>query len=762
MLQKLIHLLILVNCLIKATGGDKEVLTIGGLFPNVDKFTSKFREALVAAADIAVYDVNNAPDVLPSHTLVLQKKATEGKEAQTVDALYEYLNYAQYNGSMIIAVAGPFYSNPTIAIAPLTGRWGIVQVGYGATSPKLAYRKGNPFFFRTSGSDGAFNSFRLKLLNEFNWKKVATLTQLTEPLLTVGSRMQLTLDNNNIEVIAAKDFYNISHLSNVVKDINESDSRIILADLFTSSQVQAYCEAYKLDMYGPNYLWISVGPEFSNLDNSLGKVKGCTSKEVKTSAEGSFLLYHQTSHLDMDQKTALGSTRNEFFAKLKEKVPDYDTLWTANMYLGQVYDSVVAIALALDAVEKDSKGSLGAFKYHDIEMATKIKNKMEDRAFEGMSGPIEFDENGDKMSVMELYQVVDGKRVGKGSMKLDENKIKWYDNTQSLWKSKSGRAPKDGDQVSRNVMLISKPLHIVLSIIAALTTVLATVSIVMEWTHRKAFETPSYSMHVLNVCMCLGAFFLCVGVIRDGFSINSISDANGLYNCKVVIWLYSIGATLLLSAMVVRMGLTYTIHTKSVSERQAEAVPLMIMIGCLLLSFIIVGTWIHMDPLTLRQETKYEKYDIVTETIQQDVCFRCSSSKQYYILMGMFFYLGILLFFASFFSWPAIISSKNYFSDVNYLAISVFVCLFLSVVGAPLSVLVTINPTVTYGVSGGFILAGSLATVLLNIIAKVVIRKERVNKHKLTFAVQPLGAVINPITTHKQFGDTAGTGLMEA
>ena len=75
-----------------------------------------------------------------------------------------------------------------------------LQVSGAATSPVLADRQKYPTFFRTVASAAKLNLGYLQILKELNWKRVAILTESTEPHTSVSDKLVWEL-NCNIVII---------------------------------------------------------------------------------------------------------------------------------------------------------------------------------------------------------------------------------------------------------------------------------------------------------------------------------------------------------------------------------------------------------------------------------------------------------------------------------------------------------------------------------------------------------------------------------
>ena len=53
-------------------------------------------------------------------------------------------------------------------------------MSYGSVSPALSDKSRYPKFFRTSSSDVGMNPVRIAMMKQFNWKRVATISESLE------------------------------------------------------------------------------------------------------------------------------------------------------------------------------------------------------------------------------------------------------------------------------------------------------------------------------------------------------------------------------------------------------------------------------------------------------------------------------------------------------------------------------------------------------------------------------------------------------
>ncbi|CAH1783217.1 unnamed protein product [Owenia fusiformis] len=731
-----VHLAVFVQC--------QTELTIAGLFTEVSNTSSTFRQAIVHAAAIAIDDVNNKGDLLPGYTLKLQYKSTQGFVGPALNSLFEYL-YAPdlKTGNASIMVLGPFYSNPSLATADVTSSaaWGVVQVSMGATSPRLSNNRRYPLFFRTCGTDSAFNPLRLKLLNDFNWRKVAMISQLTEPLITVGNQMNDLMSSNGTRVLTTETFD--KDMTNVMNEIQASNARILLSNLFSFAQTRAYCEAYHRGMYGPKFLWISVGPEFKTVDENLGQTN-CTKEQIFRSSNGSLLLFYLNKEVNVDN-TDSGRTLDSFHTELIKRMngADYRDKFR-DYYVKETYDAAWSIGKALHASQQSIlPKKLEEFKYKDPSMSSKFAEAFKNLHFKGLSGPVSFENNGDRIGRLQIDQLVDGVRKPVGIYDEKTKAINWLVTQKELWEPKGGRQPLDGDLSRVEIVGIDKALRYVFAFFAAMNIILATILVVFEWTYRGS-RVDRYTMPVMNGLLAFGAVILNIAVIVQGFDMTLLKNRhNYLQTCQLGLWFTAMGFTMFYASMVVTMYVTYKHHRDRTPPKVKFDWRPVGVYGILnLVVIFILVLWKVTDTFVLKEEQLDEKYDDATQTITHYNTQYCTSSRAIYWQVALAFFEGLLIFSGTFFAWPAILSARGSFTDVHFLAIAVFVILLLTMIGGPVMLLLNSTPSIEYGTTAAFILTGVALTLCILIASKIVTKRQR---EKASAPVEPLSVIVRDL-----------------
>uniref|UniRef100_A0A671U6E3 G-protein coupled receptors family 3 profile domain-containing protein n=1 Tax=Sparus aurata TaxID=8175 RepID=A0A671U6E3_SPAAU len=163
------------------TGQDYVINTFQTV-PEVRK-CKNFREFKFAQAVIfAVNEINNSPDMLPDFKLGYKIYDNCG----TMDILRAALALASgikgevsHNNctktETVQAILGHSGSSPTIAFAPVVGRFQIPVVSHFATCACLSNRKDYPTFFRTIPSDYYQSRALAKLVKHFGWTWIGAI-----------------------------------------------------------------------------------------------------------------------------------------------------------------------------------------------------------------------------------------------------------------------------------------------------------------------------------------------------------------------------------------------------------------------------------------------------------------------------------------------------------------------------------------------------------------------------------------------------------
>lgn len=179
----------------------KATLYIGGIFPVTG--SSYNGKCIVRGAKMATDAVNNNSSLLRDYNLELF--ANDGKcQAESVMKVFIDFIVENYNKKIVVGVLGPACSDTVEPVAGVSKLYNVVVISYSAEGSSFSDREKYPYFFRTIGENKQYKHVYLKLFKEFQWKRVAALTEDGQKYTEYISHMQELLENNGITISNTK------------------------------------------------------------------------------------------------------------------------------------------------------------------------------------------------------------------------------------------------------------------------------------------------------------------------------------------------------------------------------------------------------------------------------------------------------------------------------------------------------------------------------------------------------------------------------
>ncbi|RDD47282.1 Gamma-aminobutyric acid type B receptor subunit 2, partial [Trichoplax sp. H2] len=362
---------------------DKIDLYIGGFFPidNVGWNGS----GLVPASQMAIDDINSRDDILPNYRLNLIVGNTKASATLGVKVLFDFIHLPPKK----IMLLGSGFSRVTSAIAGVAKYYNLIQTTFSSESALLSDKSEYPFLFRTCFSVNAWNIPQVALVKHFNWTRVATLTRRSDLYDASTERLLSELYRAKVEVVAKEGFISGTNSSRQIRNLKKNDARIIIAHLQEEDAIEVFCQAYKYQMYGPNYAWIVPGFLSRTFWSKATKLEhvDCTPEEIAISANYSLSISFATMNV-VTSETISGMTPNNFNIRYNNWPTIVNQTYYPNSYAAFAYDSIWAEAMAMNNSIKrlaELNRTLEDFHYGDREMSRILKEEMYNLNFSGIS-----------------------------------------------------------------------------------------------------------------------------------------------------------------------------------------------------------------------------------------------------------------------------------------------------------------------------------------------------------------------------------------
>ncbi len=397
---------------VPALNAEDKPLTIGKILP----LTGDLAEfsALLLASNLAVQHINAAGGPLdrPLKLIVADSGTVPD---QGVAAARKLINIDR-----VQAISGPVASGVAMAMAPIIVQNKVVLVADAATSPLLSEYKDDDFIFRTSTTD-AFQGKALALLaNESGYKKIAILARND----TYGHALANVLEKSFKALgggVTNTIFYELGQTSfkaELVKVSKGKPDKISLI-VYPEEAVTIIKQAVELGI--TNFGLIPDSAKSQELFDKLGKALGSDKIEGLSGVAGA---------------TPTGVGIERFNALFKEKHGHEPYVFSTN-----AYDSVYLLALAMqkaggsgtidgtairDALRDVANPPGEIVTVNEFAKAKELIKKGQAINYEGASGALDYDTNGDvyapvgvwkvekgKIAEKQMYTVEDLKKVGK-------------------------------------------------------------------------------------------------------------------------------------------------------------------------------------------------------------------------------------------------------------------------------------------------------------------------------------------------------------
>ncbi|SDG79891.1 branched-chain amino acid transport system substrate-binding protein [Sinosporangium album] len=346
-------------------------LTIGTLLPRTGDL-AYLGPPEFAGVDVAIEEINAAGGVLGKPVTKIHSDSGDTKTdiaSQSVDTLIQ-----QKADAIIGAAASGVSKN---VIDKIVGA-GVVQFSPANTSPEFTTYNDNGLYFRTAPSDVLQGRVHGDLIIQDGSESVAILNR--------------------------QDSYGTGLAAEVKKSVEGGGGEVVAEVAYDPSAPDFASEVSKIKAAKPKAISLIGFEETKKIIPELRK-QGVGPDKVKIYfVDGNLADYSK----DFPKGTLVGvkgtqpgaATKDEF----KEKLLKIDSKLKDFNYAPESYDAAILIALAAEAAKDDSGAGIasklaevskGGEKCTDFKQCAELLKAGKDIDFDGVSGPVEFDDKGD-------------------------------------------------------------------------------------------------------------------------------------------------------------------------------------------------------------------------------------------------------------------------------------------------------------------------------------------------------------------------------
>ena len=365
---------------------------------------SYFGETHLNAVNLAAKHINDAGGIHGAQIEVIEKD-TGVNPVQGVDAARALVSI-----DGVVAIVGSLASGVTLAVAEsVTIPQGVLQVTGASTSPAITVLEDNDFLFRTAVSDAAQGVVLARVAQEQGYSTVGIMyinnaygdgltAQFEETFNSLGGTVTAKVAHEETQPTFTSE----------LEKATEGDPDVLIAISYPG-QAEIYLRESLEGGYADNFLFVDAtkSPEmmevvgWAALDGTLGTAQGAP------------------------DSPALQAFQSAYDATYGEEVQ--------HPFTSETYDATVLIALAAakagtttdstairDALRSvaNPPGEVVGPGIAGIIKALELIAAGEDINYEGAAGTVDFDENGDVVGYIEVWQVKDGEIISTGRFEL--------------------------------------------------------------------------------------------------------------------------------------------------------------------------------------------------------------------------------------------------------------------------------------------------------------------------------------------------------
>ena len=368
------------------------VLKLGGVLPLTGALAF-LSPPEIAGIDLAIKDINDAGGVLGKPVEWSLEDSSDGDHAEVAPASAKKLLAAGVD-----AIVGAAASGVTRNIIDQITKSKTVQISMSNTAPDLSTWKDGGYYFRTAPSDllqgGVVGNQIVKDGNE----NVAIIYQQTAYGEGLEAKAKAVIEGAGATVVAAEAFpEGETNFDTIVDKVVAAGADSVL--LISYDEVKKIVPALQKKKFDGSKIYLVDG-NLANFSDQAWK-----------------------GYLKGAQGTLPGG---ETDAAFKQRAADlykatYGKDLTEFAYLAESYDAVILLALAAQQAGNDSGEAIAANLTSVSTGGTKVSTFADGLAaikagkdidFDGFSGPIEFDANGDPTGAsIGIWKYVDGSGV---------------------------------------------------------------------------------------------------------------------------------------------------------------------------------------------------------------------------------------------------------------------------------------------------------------------------------------------------------------
>ncbi|XP_070568265.1 atrial natriuretic peptide receptor 1-like isoform X2 [Ptychodera flava] len=427
-------LMVFYACVFKDSVGKSGDVTVGVLLPWTGSWPIGSR--IAGAISIALEKINNNDTLLPNRTLTFVWNDTQCSAKMCLSEIVDL-----WRGiPNLHAFIGPGCDVACEPAGLLASSWRIPMISWGCASPILSDDKEYSTFVRTTGPYWKTGPMIIAVMEHFNWQRVAILSSTEHVWQLTSHVIKLDLQDHGIDISV---FHSFDPGSENITGREKDEHRDVLTNAMYESRILILCAsggdvrdlmlyAFDLNMINGDYVFLTIDL-LAESKIGANTWMGNDGRDFEADYAFNAVLNIHIRSPDTDEYYAF---EDEVRKKLKDP-PFYYELpddVSVEVHAGALHDAVILFALALhDEIESGGDG-LDGFS---------VAMRMRSRSFEGISGLIKIDAQGDRDPDYALQDFKGHEFEDFADYHSYDNSFTIRDGFSVIWPGNSTTAPKD-------------------------------------------------------------------------------------------------------------------------------------------------------------------------------------------------------------------------------------------------------------------------------------------------------------------------------
>ncbi|XP_053381997.1 gamma-aminobutyric acid type B receptor subunit 2-like [Mercenaria mercenaria] len=726
--------------------GEKKPLYIGVLLELSESWYQKYTHFFPTMFEYAFERIYDRSDILADYEFKLVIRDTKGEAGLAAKRLTEMLE----EDPPKVAVIGPTLSDSLTVTGQIVPFYNVIELSYIAITATTVDRDLFSTLFKVNQVTDAFNPQRIKMMKYFGWTRVGTITYQEEISFSQIENFHGLLRENNMTLVTSAVISDTSNVKDILKRFKEQFGvRIIVAAFRTDIAPRLFCEAYHQGMYGNSHVWILSGPTVYRgwIDKANIEGTGCSKEEIIKATQGYFTNEYLRLRTSAES-TVSGQSPEEVMNAMGRLVSN--TKYAMSSSAAWVYDTPWALAIGLNNSIKYLERSglqLHNYNYSSQYLEAVVKG-MREVNFQGVSGPVAFDETGSRVGITFIQQ--NFYEVGIKVASYDEisDNLTWLVDSSSLWAG--NEVPQD--RFTYKEVIVS-PSRIAFGLIISLDCGGCILSFTflffnIYYRNNRIIKMSSPMVNNVIIAGCL-LMYLETFVIAIDYNRN-LDDFTGNSLCMVRIWLLSLAFTTLFGSLFSKTYRVYVVFRDYKFKKKAiKDYHLFGMVGIMLVIDVsILIPWTVFYPLEKAKVSRRLMDESNSNMIYYESYLHCYNEQSAYWISAIYVYKGLLLAFGTFLAWETRHITVPMLNDSKFIGACIYNVVIACIFGVPLAhVLPKEQMTLTFVLESSLLLFCTTITQCIIFIPKVsdAIRKGStayILRHDKSMPVLVLG--INP------------------